>query len=85
MITIDKAFETLAKGIKIIVTGIKVIKISKKSKAYYVGIRPNDIILSVNNIPVQKIKDLEIVAGQNDSELIVHVQRGNRTAFLLLK
>ena len=67
------------------VTGIKVIKISKKSKAYYVGIRPNDIILSVNNIPVQKIKDLEIVAGQNDSELIVHVQRGNRTAFLLLK
>ena len=67
------------------VTGIKVIKINKKSKAYYVGIRPNDIILSVNNIPVQKIKDLEIVAGQNDSELIVHVQRGNRTAFLLLK
>ena len=33
------------------VTGIKVIKINKKSKAYYVGIRPNDIILSVNNIP----------------------------------
>ena len=67
------------------VSGIKVIKINKKSRAYFVGIRPNDVILSINNIPIQKIKDLEIVAGKNDSELIVHVQRGNRTAFLLLK
>jgi len=67
------------------VIGIKVVKIKKNSRAYFVGIRPGDIILSVNNIPVQKIKDLEIVAGKNDSELIVHVQRRNKTAFLLLK
>ena len=67
------------------VIGIKVVKIKKNSRAYFVGIRSGDIILSVNNIPVQKIKDLEIVAGKNDSELIVHVQRRNKTAFLLLK
>ena len=67
------------------VNGIKIIKIKKNSRAFLTGIRPNDIILSINNIPVQKIKDLEIVAGKNDSELVVHVQRGNRTAFLLLK
>jgi|TARA_B100001059_G_scaffold49554_1_gene42636 serine protease Do/serine protease DegQ len=67
------------------VSGIKVLKISKDSKAYYIGIRKNDILLSINNIPVKKIKDLEIVAGVNDSELVVHVQRRNRTAFLLLK
>ena len=67
------------------ISGIKIIKIKKNSRAYSVGIRKNDIILSINNIPVQKIKDLEIVSGENDSELIVHVQRGNRTAFLLLK
>lgn len=67
------------------VSGIKVLKISKDSKAYYIGIRKNDILLSINNIPVKKIKDLEIVAGANDSELVVHVQRRNRTAFLLLK
>ena len=42
-------------------------------------------ILSINNIPVQKIKDLEIVSGKNDSELVMHVQRNNRTAFILLK
>ena len=67
------------------INGIKIIKIKKNSRAYAVGIRVNDIILSINNIPVQAIKDLEIVSGENDSELVVHVQRGNRTAFLLLK
>jgi len=67
------------------VNGLKIIKINKNSLAFSVGIRINDIILSVNNIPVQKITDLEIVAGRNDSEIVVHVQRGNRTAFILLK
>ena len=67
------------------VNGIKIVKIKKDSKAYSVGIRANDIILSINNIPVQKIKDLEIVSGKKDSEIVVHVLRGNRTAFLLLK
>lgn len=66
------------------ITGIKIIGIKKTSKAYSIGIRVNDIILSINNIPVQKIKDLEIVSGENDSELILHVQRGMRTAFILL-
>lgn len=67
------------------ITGIKILKIKKDSRAYLVGIRSNDIILSINNIPVQKIKDLEIVSGKNDSEIIVHVQRNNRTAFILIK
>ena len=66
------------------ITGIKITGIKKTSKAYSIGIRVNDIILSINNIPVQKIKDLEIVSGENDSELILHVQRGMRTAFILL-
>ena len=66
------------------ITGIKITGIKKTSKAYSAGIRVNDIILSINNIPVQKIKDLEIVSGENDSELILHVQRGMRTAFILL-
>ena len=67
------------------VNGIKIMKMKKDSRAYAVGIRPDDIILSINNIPVQKIKDLEIVSAKNDSELVVHVQRRNRTAFILLK
>ena len=67
------------------ISGIKIIKMRKDSVAFSAGIRPNDIILSINNIPVQKIQDLEIVAGKNDSEIVVHVQRKNRTAFILLK
>jgi len=67
------------------ISGIKIIKMRKDSVAFSAGIRPNDIILSINNIPVQKIQDLEIVAGKNDSEIVVHVQRNNRTAFILLK
>jgi Do/DeqQ family serine protease len=67
------------------ITGIKIIKMRKDSVAFAAGIRPNDVILSINNIPVQEIQDLEIVAGENDSEIVVHVQRKNRTAFILLK
>ncbi len=66
------------------VNGIKIMKIRKDSKAYFAGIRPNDIVLSINNIPTQALKDLEIVANNND-ELVLHVQRKNRTAFILLK
>ena len=66
------------------INGIKIMKMKKDSKAFIYGIRPNDIILSVNNIPVQSVKDLEVAANNND-ELILHVQRGNRTAFILLK
>ncbi len=66
------------------VIGIKIMKMRKDSKAFSVGIRPNDIVLSINNIPVQSLKDLEIVANNND-ELVLHVQRQNRTAFILLK
>ena len=66
------------------VNGIKIMKMRKDSKAFSVGIRPNDIVLSINNVPVQSLKDLEIVANNND-ELVLHVQRQNRTAFVLLK
>ena len=66
------------------VTGIKIMKMRKDSKAFVAGIRPNDIILSINNIPLQELKDLEIAANNND-ELVLHVQRQNRTAFILLK
>ena len=66
------------------VNGIKIMKMRKDSKAFSVGIRPNDIVLSINNVPVQSLKDLEIVANNND-ELVLHVQRQNRTAFILLK
>ena len=66
------------------VNGIKIMKMRKDSKAFSAGIRPNDIVLSINNIPVQALKDLEIVANNND-ELVLHVQRQNRTAFILLK
>ena len=66
------------------INGIKIMKMKKDSKAFIYGIRPNDIILSINNIPVQSVKDLEFAANNND-ELILHVQRKNRTAFILLK
>ena len=66
------------------INGIKIMKMKKDSKAFIYGIRPNDIILSINNIPVQSVKDLEVAANNND-ELILHVQRKNRTAFILLK
>ena len=45
----------------------------------------NIISTSISSASTFKIKDLEIVAGKNDSELIVHVQRRNKTASLLLK
>ncbi len=68
-----------------ITSGLRIIQINKDSYAYIAGLRPNDIILSVNNIPVQKVSDLEIVSGKNDSQIVLHVQRENISAFILLK
>ena len=68
-----------------IIEGLIVSTINKNSIAFRNGIRKNDIILSINNIAVKSIKDVQELSRKNKDQIVLNVRRGNRSAFILLR
>ncbi|MGX2040775.1 DegQ family serine endoprotease [Methylocaldum sp. MU1018] len=66
------------------VQGVRVEKIHTASYAFQAGLRPGDIIVMANRQPVSNLKDLKAAAGGSD-ELLLNLQRGNGSFFLLLR
>ena len=58
---------------------------NKNSIAFRNGIRKYDIILSINNIAVKSIKDVQELSRKNKDQIVLNVRRGNRSAFILLR
>ncbi len=58
--------------------------VAQGSPAWYARLRPGDEILSVNQKPVNSLKDLESLA-RNRSQLLLNIQRGSQALFVLLK
>jgi Do/DeqQ family serine protease len=55
------------------------------SRAVREGLRPGDIILSVNRVPVQRVADLQAAVRMNTRGVLLNVQRGNSAFFLIMK
>ncbi|HYE37656.1 DegQ family serine endoprotease [Methylocaldum sp.] len=64
--------------------GVRVEKIHTASYAFQAGLRPGDIIVMANRQPVSNLKDLKAAAG-GSGELLLNLQRGNGSFFLLLR
>lgn len=63
---------------------VVIVDVAQGSPAWYARLRPGDEILSVNQKPVNSLKDLETLA-KDSSQLLLNIQRGSQALFVLLK
>ncbi|PVZ71905.1 DegQ family serine endoprotease [Pelagibaculum spongiae] len=67
------------------VQGVEISQVERFSPAWNQGLRPGDIIYSVNRRGVNSIKQLGKIAKRSQSELLLNVIRGRGSFYLLLK
>jgi S1-C subfamily serine protease len=73
-------FEENAQGDGIVVTNI-----APNSPAAYNGLRIGDIIISANKIKVRTIKDLSQALAKDDNKMLLQIQRGFASLFLVIQ
>jgi len=65
--------------------GIQVREVAPGSPAARAGLRPDDIILSVNRQPLASVEQFQRLAGPKAGELLLHIQRGAGALFLIIR
>lgn len=66
------------------ITGIQIIGASESSAGFRAGLRPGDIIVSANKLPVSNIKTLQSIAQQNKKQLLLQVLRDAGALYILV-
>lgn len=66
------------------VDGVIIEKIHTTSYAWQAGLRPGDLIVAVNKRRVTNLDDIIAVADKH-SDLLLNIQRGNNSFFLILR
>lgn len=67
------------------VEGVVVTSVQRGSAAARAGLRPDDVITSINRQPVNDVSQLSELAGPDVKQLLLHVRRGNGALFLLIR
>jgi serine protease DegQ len=66
-------------------TGVTVSTVNPQSRAYAAGLRPGDVITSVNRQPVSTVDQLKDVVKDSTGPLLINAQRENTELFLVLR
>jgi serine protease Do len=66
------------------IVGVQVVGASETSPGWRAGLRPGDVIISANKVPVTDVKSLQAIAQQKQHELLVQVLRGPGALFILI-
>lgn len=67
------------------VQGVMVLDVELNSSAWQAGLRQGDVILSVNRQPVRSVEELLKLASRSPNRLLLRVQRGDISLFLVLE
>ncbi len=67
------------------VHGIQVNRVQANTPAARAGLRPGDVISSVNRQPVNSLEEFEAAAQQTRGQLLLNVRRGRQAFFLMLR
>jgi serine protease Do/serine protease DegQ len=67
------------------IEGIEVLAIQQGSSAWSAGLRPGDIIVSVNQQAVASLNDAAQAIRARPDTLLLNIRRGNSSMFLLLR
>lgn len=65
--------------------GVVITALAPNSTAAAAGLRPNDVILSVNRHAVNSVKEMEKVLSRVDNQLLLQVRRGEGVFYLVLR
>nr|WP_067297032.1 DegQ family serine endoprotease [Marinobacterium profundum] len=65
--------------------GVKIVEMARDSQAAISGLRPGDILLSVNRIEVATVEDVEQALIQEQDQVLLQVQRGPGVFFVVLR
>jgi len=65
--------------------GVKITAMDRNSGAAASGLRPGDVLLSVNRIEVSTVEDVERALAQDKEQVLLQVQRGRGVFFLVLR
>jgi len=66
------------------IEGVLVNNVEPGSPAWSAGLRPGDVIISVNRKPVKSLDEMRAVTSKSD-ELLLNVRRGNGALFLYMR
>jgi len=81
---IMKNFDAILPGIGYI-QGVQILNISENSPAFQAGMRPGDVIVSINNKPSPDLLTAQKLAADNkQEEILLNVFRGNGAIYMVL-
>jgi Do/DeqQ family serine protease len=64
--------------------GLQVVKVDGDSFASLAGIKPDDVVLAINQVSVKNFAELKAVLDKKPKSLFVHLKRGQGTFFVAL-
>jgi len=67
------------------IKGVMVYSVKRNSPAAYAGLRPNDIITSVNRQAVENLEEFKPLAYSNGEQMLLNISRKGRAMFLILR
>ena len=65
--------------------GVVVLRVERETKAWSAGLRPQDLILSINRIKINKLEDVEKAIALNASGILLNIRRGNYALFIVIR
>jgi serine protease Do/serine protease DegQ len=67
------------------VEGVEVLEVKRGSPAWSAGLRPDDIIVSINQQPVSSMDDVAAAARRDADALLLNIRRGNGALFVVIR
>ncbi|HKK15642.1 MAG TPA: DegQ family serine endoprotease [Gammaproteobacteria bacterium] len=65
--------------------GVIIIDLERGSRSWRSGLRPGDVITSVNNRDITSLKEFLAVVDKQEGRLVLRIVRGNGAAFVVIK
>ncbi len=67
------------------IEGVLVVDVERNSTAWRYGLRPGDVIVAVNRMRVKNLEEMRGVVGAGGRAIVLNIQRGNGSVFILIQ